>query len=114
SANNRGWPLADVFRGPRGARRASRALARLLRGAPHAEAPVVAPRGARRKPRAGSGGSMNVDILILGAGPTGLGAAWRLDTLGARDWHLCEAAPAAGGLAGSVVDDHGFTWDLGG
>jgi protoporphyrinogen oxidase len=57
---------------------------------------------------------MNVDILILGGGPTGLGAAWRLDAAGHHDWHLCEAAPAAGGLAASVVDEHGFTWDLGG
>ena len=54
------------------------------------------------------------DILIVGAGPTGLGAAWRLDTLGHRDWLLCETAGAAGGLASSFVDEHGFTWDLGG
>jgi protoporphyrinogen oxidase len=54
------------------------------------------------------------DILIIGAGPTGLGAAWRLDALGHRQWLLCEAAAHAGGLASSVVDDHGFTWDLGG
>jgi protoporphyrinogen oxidase len=55
-----------------------------------------------------------VGILIVGAGPTGLGAAWRLDQLGHADWWLCEAAAAAGGLAGSVIDEHGFTWDLGG
>jgi protoporphyrinogen oxidase len=55
-----------------------------------------------------------VDVLIIGAGPTGLGAAWRLDAIGHTDWHLCEASDAAGGLAGSHVDDHGFTWDLGG
>jgi protoporphyrinogen oxidase len=55
-----------------------------------------------------------VDILIIGAGPTGLGAAWRLDRHHHRDWLLCEAASGAGGLAGSVVDAHGFTWDLGG
>jgi len=54
------------------------------------------------------------DILIVGAGPTGLGAAWRLDALEHRDWILCEAESHAGGLAGSVLDDHGFTWDLGG
>jgi len=52
--------------------------------------------------------------LIVGAGPTGLGAAWRLDQLGHRDWLLFEAEPEAGGLAASVVDEHGFTWDLGG
>lgn len=57
---------------------------------------------------------MNVDILILGAGPTGLGAAWRLEAAGCKDWLLYEAATGAGGLASSVVDAHGFTWDLGG
>ncbi len=55
-----------------------------------------------------------VDIAIVGAGPTGLGAAWRLDALGQTDWALFEAGEAAGGLASSVVDGHGFTWDLGG
>ena len=54
------------------------------------------------------------EFLIVGAGPTGLGAAWRLDALGHRDWLLMEASGVAGGLARSVVDEHGFTWDLGG
>jgi protoporphyrinogen oxidase len=58
--------------------------------------------------------SERVDILILGAGPTGLGAAWRLDQAGHRDWRLVEADGVAGGLAGSVEDEHGFTWDFGG
>lgn len=53
-------------------------------------------------------------IVVIGAGPTGIGAAWRLNELGHRDWVLCEAAPNAGGLASSVVDDQGFVWDLGG
>lgn len=53
-------------------------------------------------------------ILILGAGPTGLGAAWRLAQLKHPTWHLLEAGQGAGGLAASVRDDHGFTWDLGG
>jgi protoporphyrinogen oxidase len=52
--------------------------------------------------------------LILGAGPTGLGAAWRLHELGRSDWLLLEAAPGPGGLAASFVDDRGFTWDMGG
>ena len=57
---------------------------------------------------------MNVPYLIIGAGPTGLGAAWRLDGRGVHDWLLLEGGLVPGGLARSVVDDHGFTWDLGG
>ncbi|MFQ5668096.1 MAG: protoporphyrinogen/coproporphyrinogen oxidase [Candidatus Binatia bacterium] len=56
----------------------------------------------------------DVETLIVGAGPTGLGAAWRLAQLGCEDWYLCEAEATAGGLASSVTDEHGFTWDLGG
>jgi protoporphyrinogen oxidase len=51
-------------------------------------------------------------ILILGAGPTGLGAAHRLHELGHRDWALAEREDHFGGLADSVRDDHGFTWDF--
>ena len=51
---------------------------------------------------------------MLGAGPTGLGAAWRLHERGHRAWSLYEAAAHAGGLASSVIDARGFTWDLGG
>jgi protoporphyrinogen oxidase len=54
------------------------------------------------------------EILIIGAGPTGLGAAWQLDREGHPDWMLCESEAEAGGLAGSIVDAHGFTWDFGG
>ncbi|MEW5917279.1 MAG: FAD-dependent oxidoreductase [Gemmatimonadota bacterium] len=53
-------------------------------------------------------------ILIIGAGPTGLSAAWRLQEHGHTNWRLVEGASEAGGLASSVVDDNGFTWDLGG
>jgi len=53
-------------------------------------------------------------ILIIGAGPTGISAAWRLSEHRHRNWRLVEAANSAGGLASSVVDDAGFTWDLGG
>lgn len=57
---------------------------------------------------------MRSQIIILGAGPTGLGAANRLEQHGYRDWTLFEATGHAGGLASSVVDEEGFTWDLGG
>ena len=53
-------------------------------------------------------------ILIIGAGPTGVSAAWRLNEHGHRNWRLVESTSEAGGLASSVVDDAGFTWDLGG
>ena len=53
-------------------------------------------------------------ILILGGGPAGLGAAWRLNELGHCDWQLLEANHYAGGLASSFRDPQGFFWDIGG
>ena len=53
-------------------------------------------------------------IVIIGAGPCGLGAAWRLNALGRNDWELWESADGPGGLSASFVDGHGYTWDLGG
>lgn len=53
-------------------------------------------------------------IVIIGAGPTGLGAALRCEDLGHHNWVLIDSAPEQGGLSRSYVDDKGFTWDLGG
>jgi protoporphyrinogen oxidase len=53
-------------------------------------------------------------IVVLGAGPTGLGAAYRLHETGVEDWVVLETAPRAGGLASSFTDRRGFTWDIGG
>jgi len=53
-------------------------------------------------------------VLIVGAGPTGLGAAWRLEELNHRNWLVFEATDTPGGLASSVTDPQGYTWDLGG
>src|SRR5437660_11749955 len=53
-------------------------------------------------------------ILILGGGPAGLGAAWRLNELSHTDWQLLEANDYAGGLASSFRDEQGFFWDIGG
>ncbi|MBA3848424.1 MAG: amine oxidase [Opitutus sp.] len=55
-----------------------------------------------------------IPFLILGAGPTGLGAAWRLHELGRSDWRLLEASEHPGGLSASFTDPQGFTWDIGG
>jgi protoporphyrinogen oxidase len=52
-------------------------------------------------------------IVILGAGPCGLGAASRLSELGYEDFAVHERAAAAGGLASSVEDELGFVWDYG-
>lgn len=53
------------------------------------------------------------EYLILGGGPTGLGAATRLQERG-KDWLLLEAESYFGGLAHSFQDPQGFTWDCGG
>jgi protoporphyrinogen oxidase len=53
-------------------------------------------------------------VAIIGAGPTGIGAALRLLELGERDFVLIDANEVPGGLAASYVDAQGFTWDLGG
>ena len=55
-----------------------------------------------------------VKYLIIGAGPTGLGAAYRLKELGENDFLVLEAEAYAGGLAASFKDNAGFTWDVGG
>lgn len=57
---------------------------------------------------------MSTEILILGAGPTGLGAAHRLTELGHTDWEIAERDSHVGGLAATVTDDQGFRWDRGG
>jgi len=53
-------------------------------------------------------------IIIIGAGPTGLGAATRLFDLGYENWAIYERHNYAGGHGSSHVDEHGFTWDEGG
>jgi len=57
---------------------------------------------------------MKTKYLIIGAGPTGLGAAHRLKELGMDDYIVLERNDYAGGLATSFKDDAGFTWDIGG
>lgn len=53
-------------------------------------------------------------VVILGAGPTGLGAANRLRELGHSNFTIYEKENHAGGLASSFTDSNGFTWDVGG
>lgn len=53
-------------------------------------------------------------IVIVGAGPTGLGAAYRLKELGHEDFTVLEAREAPGGLASSERSANGFIYDIGG
>src|SRR5204863_167944 len=57
---------------------------------------------------------MEKKIVIIGAGPTGLGAAYRLKELGYKNFHMYERSDHLGGLASSFTDSAGFTWDIGG
>lgn len=53
-------------------------------------------------------------IIIIGAGPTGIGAAYRLKELGYNNFVVLEKENQVGGLSASFKDNKGFTWDIGG
>jgi len=55
-----------------------------------------------------------VGTLIVGGGPTGLGAATRLNQHGKTDWLLIDRVDEAGGLACTDVTPEGFLFDMGG
>jgi len=59
------------------------------------------------------GDAERVETLILGAGPTGLGAGERLLREGGQDFLVLEASPTIGGLSRTIIDG-GYRWDLGG
>ncbi len=60
------------------------------------------------------GGKKKLKYLIIGAGPTGLSAAHRLQESGESDLLVVERGDRPGGLSASFRDEAGFTWDLGG
>ena len=59
-----------------------------------------------------------VDVAILGAGPCGLGAAWRIERLQSAGHNISYAVidkdAISGGSASSVTTPEGFTFDFGG
>ena len=55
-----------------------------------------------------------VGILIVGAGPTGLGAATRLHQRDEHDWILVDSGERAGGLSDTQITPEGFHFDMGG
>jgi protoporphyrinogen oxidase len=57
---------------------------------------------------------IEIDYMILGAGPTGLGAAYRLNELGENNILVIDKNDKPGGLSRSFVDENGFIWDIGG
>lgn len=54
------------------------------------------------------------NVVILGAGPAGLGVAYYLNSFDKVDWQLFERNAFVGGLSASFADDKEFTWDVGG
>ncbi|KAH8929216.1 FAD/NAD(P)-binding domain-containing protein [Atractiella rhizophila] len=56
----------------------------------------------------------SVDILIIGAGPTGLGAAKRLHQLKHQNHLVVDAFSKPGGLASTDTTPEGFLFDVGG
>jgi len=59
-------------------------------------------------------GQREVDVLIIGAGPTGLGAAKRLHQLKNTSWEIVDSFEDAGGLASTDTTPEGFLFDVGG
>jgi protoporphyrinogen oxidase len=53
-------------------------------------------------------------IVIIGAGPTGLAAGYRLRELGFTNFVMLEARDKVGGLASSETSPNGFIYDIGG
>ncbi|CAG0898170.1 unnamed protein product [Darwinula stevensoni] len=54
-----------------------------------------------------------VEIVIVGAGPTGLGAARRLLQFNKASWLVVDASPEAGGVGTTDVTPEGFLFDAG-
>ncbi|KAL8762592.1 MAG: hypothetical protein Q9184_001446 [Pyrenodesmia sp. 2 TL-2023] len=56
----------------------------------------------------------SVDVLVIGAGPTGLGAAKRLNQINGPSWLIIDCNETPGGLASTDVTPEGFLYDVGG
>jgi protoporphyrinogen oxidase len=57
---------------------------------------------------------IEVDTLIIGAGPSGLALAYRLLANGVKDLVILEATDRVAGLCGSIVTEDGAVFDIGG
>ncbi|KAK5115158.1 hypothetical protein LTR85_009916 [Meristemomyces frigidus] len=61
-----------------------------------------------------NGQEVDVDVLVIGAGPTGLGAAKRLNQIDGPSWLIVDNSDIPGGLASTDVTPEGFLYDVGG
>ncbi|RAQ56886.1 hypothetical protein COH20_000951 [Aspergillus flavus] len=59
-----------------------------------------------------TGNQIEVDVLVIGAGPTGLGAAKRLQQLNNASWLIVDSIETLGGLASTDATLEGFLFDL--
>ncbi|MCJ1282676.1 hypothetical protein MMC26_002001 [Xylographa opegraphella] len=57
---------------------------------------------------------IEVDVLVIGAGPTGQGAAKRLNQLDGPSWMIIDSNEIPGGLASTDTTPEGFLYDVGG
>ncbi|KAK7996399.1 GTP-binding nuclear protein GSP1/Ran [Apiospora arundinis] len=57
---------------------------------------------------------ITVDVLVIGAGPTGLGAAKRLQQTNLASWLIVDSNETPGGLASTDMTPEGFLYDVGG
>jgi protoporphyrinogen oxidase len=57
---------------------------------------------------------ISVDVLVIGAGPTGLGAAKRLHQIDGPSWLIVDSNETPGGLASTDTTPEGFLYDVGG
>jgi len=57
---------------------------------------------------------ISVDVLVIGAGPTGLGAAKRLNQIDGPSWLIVDSNETPGGLASTDTTPEGFLYDVGG
>lgn len=55
-----------------------------------------------------------IKILIIGGGPTGLGAGYRLNELKEKNFLILEKNSYPGGLSFTLKDNKNFLWDFGG